>query len=33
MKHLDAAARRSLQSPGYVRIERDHLLVTRLLDW
>lgn len=30
---LDAAARRTLQSPDYVRVEGDRLLLTKLLDW
>lgn len=32
-EQLDAAARRTLQSPYYVRVEKDRLLVTKLLDW
>lgn len=30
---LEYAARRTLSSPDYVRVEGDHLLVTKLLDW
>jgi hypothetical protein len=32
-EQLDAAARRTLQSPDYVRVENGTLLVTRILDW
>jgi hypothetical protein len=30
---LESAARRTLSSPDYVRVEGDRLLVTKLLDW
>lgn len=30
---LDAAAQRTLQSPDYVRVEGDRLLLTKVLDW
>lgn len=30
---LDAAVKRALQSNDYLRVENDHLLVTKLLDW
>lgn len=30
---MDAAARRTLQSPDYVRAEGDRLLLTKVLDW
>ena len=30
---LEYAARRTLSSPGYVRVDKDRLMVTKLLDW
>jgi hypothetical protein len=32
-EQLDAVARRTLQSPDYLRIEGDRLLLTKILDW
>ena len=32
-EQLEAAARRTLQSPAYLRIEGDRLLLTKILDW
>ncbi len=32
-EQLDAAARRTLQSPAYLRIESDKLFLTKILDW
>jgi len=32
-EQLDTAARRTLQSPDYVRIENGRLLVTKILEW